>query len=156
MTPAIVRLTMGLRETIEANGRIEGAALTVERSTSVVGDWNNINKPALPNWEQLVKLEQVAVAQGALPGFTCALARELGGVFVPAGFAAQSDAPLAMGLVRLLSEFGDTARATEEALRDGAVTAAEARGVRREAEGAMQALAAFIAQLDAVIWGREA
>ncbi|NOW44084.1 hypothetical protein FHW96_000211 [Novosphingobium sp. SG751A] len=114
MSPALARIKRAVRKAIGHSGGIDGAAATVERSRSTVGDWNNLNTDTFPPLDCAFAMDEIAVAEGQLPPVICAMARELGGVFVPAidvGADEGSPAFLAMQLAQTLGEVsGEIAR----------------------------------------------
>lgn len=130
MSPALARIKRAVRKAIGHSGGIDGAAATVERSRSTVGDWNNLNTDTFPPLDCAFAMDEIAVAEGALPPVICALARELGGVFVPAidvGADEGSPAFLAMQLAQTLGAVsGEIALSLAD---DGKIDAREAARV---------------------------
>lgn len=127
MTPALARIKRAVRKAIGHSGGIDGAAATVERSRSTVGDWNNLNTDTFPPLDCAYAMDEIAVAEGQLPPVICALARELGGVFVPAiDVSAEEGSPafLAMQLAHALGALsGEIARSLAD---DNKIDAREA------------------------------
>jgi hypothetical protein len=127
VTPALARIKRAVRKAVGHSGGIDGAAETVGRRRSTVGDWNNLNTADFPPLDCAFALDEIAVAEGHLPPVLCALAREMGGVFVPAidiGAEAGSPAFLAMQLAQHLGAVsGEIARALAD---DGRIDGVEA------------------------------
>ncbi len=127
MTAALGRIKIAVRKAIGLSGGIDGVAPTVGRSRSTAGGWNNLNTSDFPPLDCALMLDEIAVAQGQLPPMTVALARELGGMFVPnIDFGADEGSPafLAMQLAQHLGEVsGEIARSLAD---DGHIDALEA------------------------------
>jgi hypothetical protein len=129
---ALARIKRGVRAAIALCGGIDGAAATADRRRSVAGDWNNLASPAFPSLDLALALDEVAVAQGKLPPITAALARELGGLFVP-HIDTLADADTLPGMVlALMHELGDVSASMRSGLEDGALDDAEIDRVLRE------------------------
>lgn len=151
MIPALARIKRAVRGAVAVCGGIDGSAATADRSRSVVGDWNNLARPIFPSLDCAVALDEIAVARGDLPPITAALARELGGLFVPhidAG-AVPGSAP---GLVmQLATRLGEVSSVTSLALaNDGVIDAAEADAILRALDGHDRASAQFRQVLTAI------
>jgi len=147
LVPGLARVKRAVRRAIDRSGGIDGAAATVERRRSVVGDWNNLNHRALPSLDCALALDEVAVAGGAEPPIAAAYARELGGVFIPLPQAPGAENALAARVVEILAEAGDVAREVQTALADGHCNAAETRRMREQLSELMTACVAFDQQL---------
>lgn len=122
------RIKRAVRQAVHLCGGVDGAAATAERSRSVAGDWNNLNHPAFPPTDCALALDEIAVSQGHLPPIASALARELGGVFVPNVDALADEGTLAGMVMQLSKELGDVAGEIAKAMADGVVTPDEATG----------------------------
>jgi hypothetical protein len=126
------RIKRGVRAAIALCGGVDGAAATVERCRSVAGDWNNLAHKAFPSIDLALALDEVAVARGELPPITAALARELGGIFVP-HIDAAADADTLPGMVlQLMHELGDVSASMRTGMADGDLDDAEIDRVLRE------------------------
>lgn len=125
-SPALARIkARGIRPAISASGGIDGAAVTAQRSRSVVGDWNNLNHEAFPPIDCSHALDEVALAVTGKAPILTAIAAELGCVVIRLPEAHGECAPLAMGLAEATGEFGDIAHAITDGLRDGRLSPAE-------------------------------
>lgn len=139
---ALARIKVkGVKPSIAANGNIDGAAATVDKSRSLVGDWNNVNHDALPNLPQMFALDEVALATSGRAPILQALAAELGHVAILLPDPVTSDDQLVMALCEATAEFGDIAGAVTEALRDGVRDAAEDAAILTQIDEAQAALA---------------
>lgn len=139
---ALARIKVkGVKGAIAANGGIDGAAATVEKGRSLVGDWNNVNHAALPNLPQAFELDQVSLATSGKAPILHALAAELGHVAILLPDASASEDRLIMALCEATAEFGDIAGAVTEALRDGARTGPENDAILAQIDEAQAALA---------------
>lgn len=135
------RLKLGVREAIQANGGIEGAAVTVEKSTSLAGLWNNVNKPDLPGLADALALDEVAMARGHRPAILARHAAELGHVAIRLPDAATGDGELTHALIEVSAEFGDLAHSVRDATADGVVNAKERQRIMDAIDDAQAALA---------------
>lgn len=139
---ALARIKVkGVKAAIHANGGIDGAAATVEKGRSVVGDWNNRNHDALPALGCAFALDEIALAATGRAPILQALAAELGHVAILLPDAAASEDRIVMALCEATAEFGDIAGAVTEALRDGARTAVENDTILAQIDEAQAALA---------------
>lgn len=120
------RIKRAVRHAVHLCGGVDGAAATADRKRSVVGDWNNLAHAAFPPTDCALALDEIAVSQGHLPPITSALARELGGVFVPNIDCLADEGTLAGMVMQLSKELGDVAGEIAKAMADGVVTADEA------------------------------
>ena len=68
----------GVRPAIAANGHIDGAAATTEKSRTTVGGWNNLNQTDLPTLGDALALDEIAIASSGRAPILRALASELG------------------------------------------------------------------------------
>lgn len=135
------RLKLALREAIHANGGIECAARTVEKSVSLVGQWNNRNQPDLPTLGDAAQLDEGAMAAGQRPAILHRLAAELGHVAIRLPEVAAGDDALTHALVEVSAEFGDVACAVRDATADGHVSVRERQAIISEIDEAQAALA---------------
>ena len=136
MMPSLGRIKRAVRTAISVCGGIDGSSATADRSRSVVGDWNNLARPVFPSLDCALALDEIAVSRGELPPIAAALARELGGLFVPhIDFRAEQDS--APGLVmQLASRLGEVANETSKDIaNDGIIDADEAEQILRKLDG---------------------
>lgn len=132
LSPQQARIKQAVIEAVEVCGGVDGAAALVDKSRSLAGSWRNINQTDLPRVDDATKLDSVAVAQGREPPVTSAMARELGGVFLPLPAADPCDAALPGHVMHLTTELGDLSRRVGEALADGKVCRNDAAKIERE------------------------
>lgn len=139
---ALARIKVkGVKPAIAANGGIDGAAATVEKGRSLVGDWNNVNHDALPNLAQAFAVDEVALATSGRAPILQALAAELGHVAILLPDPAACEDRIVMALCEATAEFGDIAGAVTEALRDGTRTEGENLNILAQIDEAQAALA---------------
>ena len=142
--PALARIKRAVRSVIAICGGIDGAAATVLRSRSTVGGWNNLDTRDFPPLDCVLALDEIAVAQGKLPPIICALARELGGVFVPHIDTLADEGTASAKVMELAQRLGVLAGEISAALADdGVIDAAESQ----RALDAQEALDRVSAQL---------
>jgi hypothetical protein len=134
--PALGRIKRAVRAAIAVCGGIDGSAATADRSRSVVGDWNNLARPVFPSLDCALALDEIAVSRGDLPPIVVAMARELGGLFVP-HIDAGAEAGSAPGLVmQLATRLGEVSSVTSLALaNDGVIDSNEADAILRALDG---------------------
>ena len=127
---ALHRIKRAVRAAVAACGGVDGAAATADRARSTAGEWNNLNHPAFPPIDCALALDEIAVARGDLPPITCALAREMGGLFVP-HIDCLADEATGPGLVMQLAvQLGEVSGLTGRAIaNDGDIDAAEAEAI---------------------------
>lgn len=139
---AISRIKMrGVRAAIAANGGIEGAALSVDRSSSQVGRWNSRNDADLPVLDAAFHLDEVAMAATGRAPILSALAAELNHVCIRLPDCAGGSDAVVMSLAEATREFGDVAGAVTDALADGKRDAGEDAEIIEQIDEAMAALA---------------
>lgn len=156
MTPALARLKRGLREAVVLCGGKSGAAMTVGlRSDSHAGSWATAHHPAFPSIAQAYALDEVAVCMGKQPPIVSALARELGGVFLPLPQASGDDDALSSQVMTLAKELGDVSGAMAAALADGVVKPAEALATLDQLHELELASAKFRQALQAIVDGEK-
>lgn len=151
MTAQRGRIKRAVRHGVQLCGGVDGAAATADRSRSVAGDWNNLNHAAFPPADCALALDEVAVAQGHLPPIVSAMARELGGVFVPHIDVAADEGSLGGLVMQLSKELGDVAGAIHAALADGECSPAEAEAALRELEDLARRQSQLRAALESII-----
>lgn len=136
MMVAQSRIKRAVRAAIAACGGIDGAAATADRSRSVVGDWNNLSRPVFPSLDCALALDEIAVSRGELPPILAAIARELGGIFVP-HVDAGAEMGTAPGLVmQLAARLGEVAGETAaDVANDGVIDGGEADAIMRKLDG---------------------
>lgn len=148
MTGGKGRLKRAVRQAVHLCGGVDGAGATADRSRSVAGDWNNLHHGAFPPADCALALDEIAVAAGHLPPITSALARELGGVFVPHVDALADESSIAGMVMGLSKELGDVAGSISAALADGTVTPLEADAALHELDGMARQQACLRAVLE--------
>jgi hypothetical protein len=150
MTPVLARIKRAVRGAVALCGGIDGSAATADRSRSVVGDWNNRERAIFPSLDCALALDEIAVSRGELPPIVAALARELGGVFVP-HIDGGADQDSALGLVmQLAARLGEVASETAaDIANDGVIDAVEAEAIL----GKLHAMDRVSAQLRHVVIG---
>lgn len=126
------RIKQAVRRAISLSGGIDGAAATAGRQRSVVGDWNNLSHAALPNLDCALSLDEVAVATGNAPPIVSALARALGGLFVPHLDAEADEDTLPGEVMKLAKEFGELAASVSTGLADGEFSESDAEAALAE------------------------
>lgn len=149
--PAAGRIKRAVRAAIALCGGIDGSAATADRSRSVVGDWNNLARPIFPSLDCALALDEIAVSRGELPAITVAMARELGGLFVP-HIDVAADPSSAPGLVmQLASRLGEVASETAaDIANDGVIDAEEAEAILRKLDAHDRVAAQFRSILIAI------
>lgn len=147
MTPARARIKRAVRESIARCGGVDGAAATAERCRSVAGDWNNLNHAALPPLDCALALDEAAAAQGQRPAICAALARELGGVFVPVPEAEGAPRAMMERFLEIVEDVGALSSGVSTSLADGCCDRREAAELRK----LISALHAAAAGLDQVL-----
>lgn len=150
------RLKRAVRDAIHICGGVDGAAATAERSRSVAGDWNNLSHAAFPPLDCAMAIDEIAVSRGMLPPITTALAREMGGVFVPHIDAIADEGTLSGMVMRLSKELGDLAGSMAQALADGDINSTEAEGSLKELEDMSRLIAQLRGQLETIRDGNPA
>lgn len=141
---ALGRIKRAVRAAVGFCGGIDGAAATVSRGRSTVGEWNALAHSAYPPLDCALALDEIAVSRGELPPIVVALARELGGVFVP-HVDACADQGSAAGLVmQLASRLGEVANETAADIADdGVIDAIEADAILRKLDAMDRVSAQF-------------
>jgi hypothetical protein len=127
MSPALARIKRALIDGITKCGGIEGAAATADRKRSVAGDWRNLNKQVFPSLDCALALDEVVVAGGGLPPIISAMARELGGMFVPHIDAFADEGTASCKVLELAQHLGNLSGDIAAALaNDGIIDSVEA------------------------------
>lgn len=147
-------LQNAVRKAIATCGGIVPTAAALDYSDSHVGRWNSQTERALPDLDQALALDDLAMSCGGRAEILRALAVQLGHVAfrLPEGFG-ETEA-LTLQLTRATSEFGDIAQAIVEALGDGPVDNREAGRIAHqidEALGALVKLRALVIEEDAAV-----
>lgn len=150
LSPLEARLKLVVQTAVEANGGSDGAAHTSVRKAQTVREWTNSNHGAFPPADCALAMDKVCVAQGKLPPITCAMARELGGVFLPNIDALADEGSLAGMVMQLSKELGDLAGSISSALADGVVSPIEADVALRELDDMTRRQAQLRAALEAI------
>lgn len=138
---AAARFKQAVRAAISLSGGIEGAAATVERSSSLAGTWNNVNDEALPSIGFAFALDAVAVAQGERPPILSALAAEMGHACIRLPDAPEGADALAEAMIDVSAEVGEIAGELREATRDGVIIPSEAARIMSRIDDAHASLA---------------
>lgn len=145
---ANARLKLGVREAIHANGGIEGAAATVEKSASLAGLWNNVNKGDLPSVSDARQLDEGAIASGHRPAILIRYAAELGYVAIRLPGVDAGNEQLTHALIDVSAEFGDLAHSVRDATMDGQVNRKERQRILDAIDDAQSSLARMRALVD--------
>ena len=122
---AAPRLKQATRKAIGLAGGIEGAAATVEKSTSQVGRWNALAEPDLPTLGDALMLDEIAVAHGRVPAILSKYASELGHVCIRLPEALPGADAVTAAMIDCSAEFGDVATALRDATANGKIDADE-------------------------------
>ncbi|MGX7926485.1 phage regulatory CII family protein [Tsuneonella sp. HG094] len=141
------RLKQAVRRAIAACGGIEGAAATVEKSTSHVGRWNSRNDGDLPTLGDALLLDEIAVMGGKVPAILSKLASELGHVCIRLPEALPGADAVTLAMIDASAEFGDVATALRDATADGAIRGGEPEAIVQQIDEAMASLARMRALL---------
>lgn len=133
-------LQNAVRKSIAACGGIVPTAAALEYSDSHVGRWNSQTERSLPDLDQAVALDDLALSCGGRAEILRALAAQLGHVVfrLPDGFG--NTEALTLQLTKATGEFGDIAQAVVEALGDGVVDHGEAARIALQIDEALGAL----------------
>jgi len=135
------RIKRAVREAIAASGGIDGAARTVDKQRSWVGDWNNRNNAATPNQIDAHTLDEVALVETGRAPILEARAAELGYCAIRLPECEAGASLIALELGKCASEFGDVAREATAALEDdGKVSPKEEQRIVLEIDEAVQRL----------------
>ncbi len=151
MTPALARIKRRVREAIGLSGGVDGAAATVERKRSVVGDWNNLSHPAFPSLDRALSLDEVAISLGQAPPILSAYAAELGHVAIRLPSPPSSYDTMQHALIDASAEFGAISAAVRDATTDGQVCGKDRERIVGEIDDALRALVrmrAIVAEAD--------
>lgn len=138
---ALARIKRAVRAAIAANGGIDGAAHSIGKGRSWVGDWNNRNSDALPNLADAHELDEVALIESGTAPILAAYARELGHVAIRLPDVETDESALVMQLAEATGEFGDVAHSITRALANGQVDPGERDEIARQIDEAQEALA---------------
>lgn len=138
---ARARLKRAIRAAIAIAGGIDGAAATVGKSRSLVGNWNNLNLPDTPCINDAQALDEVAAALGQAPAILTARAAELGYVAIRLPDAGAGEDAVTGALIAASAEFGDIAAEVRDATRDGTLSARERDRIVGQIDEAIASLA---------------
>ena len=139
---ALARIKLrGVRGAIAACGGIEGAAASVDKSSSHVGRWNSRTDGDLPGLADAFHLDEVALAATGRAPILQALAAELGHACILLPDCGSGEGALVMTLAEAVSEFGDVAGSITDGLRDGKLNDGERDKITRDIDEAQAALA---------------
>lgn len=129
-----------VRRAIHHGGGITAVASALAYSDSHVGRWNSQTEKALPDLEQALDLDDLALSCGGKAEILAAMAIKLGHVVfrLPEGFG-DAEA-LTVQLAKATGEFGDIAQAVVAALGDGTVDQREAGAIAAQIDEAITAL----------------
>lgn len=127
MNPALGRIKRAVRAGIAECAGIDGAAATANRRRSVVGDWNNLNADAFPPLDCALALDEVAISRGVAPPILSALAREMGGMFVPHIDANADEGTVSAMLLQIAEQLGAlSGKVAQDLANDGVIDWIEA------------------------------
>lgn len=135
------RLKQAVRKAVALCGGIEGAAATVEKSSSTIGRWNSLNDLDLPTLGDALALDEIAVAQGRVPPILAKLASELGHVAIRLPEVSGGDDAVTAAMIGASAEFGDVATALRDATADGEISGREPERIVEQIDEAIAALA---------------
>ena len=156
MTPALARIKRGVREAIDRCGGCDGAGATAGRSRSSAGNWHELNTAAFPPLDCARALDEVVMADGREPPIVAALARELGGIFVPNIDVCAADGSASRMVLELARDLGALSGEVSAALGDdGLIDAREAARVEEPARQMQVKLAQLLALLKHIQATRE-
>lgn len=129
-----------VRQAIHAGGGIQATAAALHYSDSHVGRWNCQHEKALPDLEQALQLDDLALSCGGRAAILATLAVQLGHVVfrLPQGFG-EAEA-VTVQLAKATGEFGDIAQAVVAALGDGVIDARETGRIVGEIDDAIEQL----------------
>ena len=127
MSAAFVRIKRAVRAAIGECAGIDGGAATTSRSRSTVGAWNALSESALPPLDCALALDEVAVGRGVAPPIVSALARELGGLFVPNIDAHADEGTASCKVMKIAERLGVLSGEVGDAIaNDGVIDSIEA------------------------------
>lgn len=134
---------------IDLAGHIKGAMHATDKGKSQVGRWHARSEPDLPNVEDALAIDEVAVIQGKRPEILHAYASGLGFVAIRLPEAVIGEEAEALALVEAVEECGQVASAVRDMVADGVRTDSERERCTREID---DTLAAFT-RLRAIVAG---
>lgn len=137
---AAFRLKQAVRKGIHACGGIEGAAATVEKSTSQVGRWNALGEADLPTLGDALAIDEIAVAHGKVPAILAKLASELGHVCIRLPSAQPGADAVTLAMIDASAEFGDVATALRDATANGSIDGSEPEAIVQQIDEVQAAL----------------
>lgn len=137
-------LKLAVRDTIKACEGIDKAGRAAGRSQSTAGLWNNLSGRDMPPVDCAVAIDSLAIANGAAPHITAAMAAELGQVLVALPAAPMTADCWNRTLADLANEHGDLLAGLLRDLADRKIAPHEAAARRRDA----QALLTVIVEVD--------
>lgn len=151
----LARVKLRVIEAIENAGHRSGASSALDLSEGTVSPWQNKNCDSLPPLKHALALDEISVLMGKRPPITCALAREMGGVFVPV----RAEEPQSGGWHAYLADHchraGELQQTLAKALRDSKIDRGEARDALVHAEKQLELQAEMIAALRIIADGSE-
>lgn len=137
MTAAVLplsRLKRACRAAIAAIGGIDGAAASVGKCRSTVGNWNNRNMADLPTLGDAFVLDELALIGGEAPPMVTAMAAELGCAVILLPDCAGDSHQAAALLMQITAELGEVADAMRDALADGRIDGLEPARIEAEVD----------------------
>lgn len=143
---AVFALKAGFRELVKLVGGQDYAARLLGVSQS------RISENAAPHQPDCTaRIHHIAAleAEAGVPVVTRILAELAGHELVPLGTFKTEDPHI--HLARIIKDAGEVSIAISQALADGRISPAEARTLKREAGGAIEAMHGFVAQMNSII-----
>ena len=137
---AAARIKQAVRRAIALCGGIEGAAATVEKSSTHVGRWNALNEDSYPTLPDAQALDEIAVAQGKVPAILSKMAAELGHVCIRLPDAPHGSDRVTEAMIAASAEFGDVATALRDATADGNIDGGESGAIVEQIDQAIASL----------------
>jgi hypothetical protein len=129
-----------VRRTIAAAGGIEAVAAALGYSKSHIGRWNCLTDADLPDRDQAIELDELALANGGAAEILRAQARRLDHVLfrLPEGFGDAERVTLQLHAAS--ARFGEIAQTLVDALADGRIDGREEGAIAARVDETLQAL----------------
>ena len=122
-------LKLAVRAAIKAGGGIEAVAAALGYSKSHIGRWNCLNNADLPDTEQRIALDELAMAAGGAPEILRAMARRLDHVAVPMPEAFGDASHAAMAMCEVVARVGSLSQQVVAACADNRIDNREAGAI---------------------------
>lgn len=129
-----------VRAAINAAGGIEAVGAALGYSKSHVGRWNNIHDGDLPDRDQILMLDELAVANGGGAPIAKAMARRVDHIAIPLPDASGCADRVTLQLHSATARFGAIAQVLVEALADGRIDACEEGAIAARVDETLEAL----------------